>query len=359
MTELEFGERLKKYRKAKHMTQQELADRLGVSNKSISRWESGSYPDVATLSPLAKILGVTVDDLLGETPPLRTLERADWQNLLSFAFAIGGGILYFLLSLFVPTLICYLIYLGCMAYGVHLQRHYTYHSKWFHRANLLMDYFINLDLLVSPLSTATAGTAIMTALAYLPSLITGGLIYTALMLLIWLLLAALLSFLTWRVIRGKLALSTPPLPKLQLHREAFSLSKAIPALCPILLLGYWCIFYSPVPLSESFYRSQDFWFYVLLAGLTVLAAVYLLLVRQRWMLLPTGGMLLISTAYPGILADWVLSPHSGLIMRAAAKTAPAYVRFGRPGWAAFVLTAVLAGLYLLCCFVQLRKQPYH
>ena len=64
MTELEFGERLKQYRKARGLTQQELADLLGVSNKSVSRWESGSYPDVATLGPLAHALGVTVDDLL-------------------------------------------------------------------------------------------------------------------------------------------------------------------------------------------------------------------------------------------------------------------------------------------------------
>ena len=51
MTELEFGERLKQYRKARGLTQQELADLLGVSNKSVSRWEGGSYPDVATLGP--------------------------------------------------------------------------------------------------------------------------------------------------------------------------------------------------------------------------------------------------------------------------------------------------------------------
>lgn len=41
MTEMEFAERLKRFRKAKNLTQQELADQLGVSNKSVSRWESG------------------------------------------------------------------------------------------------------------------------------------------------------------------------------------------------------------------------------------------------------------------------------------------------------------------------------
>ena len=63
--EPDFSERLKNYRRAKAMTQQDLADQLGVSNKTVSRWESGGgYPDVPLLVPLARALGVTVDDLL-------------------------------------------------------------------------------------------------------------------------------------------------------------------------------------------------------------------------------------------------------------------------------------------------------
>ena len=158
MTELEFSERLKRLRKARGMTQQELADRLGVSNKSVSRWESGGgYPDVALLEPLARALGVTVDELLSNTPAVPRLGAADWQNLLSFAFAIGGGVLYFLLDLFMPTLVCYLLYLGAMAYGVYLQNRYTYHSRWFHGANLIMDFFVNIQLLASVLPRLFAG----------------------------------------------------------------------------------------------------------------------------------------------------------------------------------------------------------
>lgn len=72
-----FSERLKRYRKERNLTQQQLADALGVSNKSVSRWESGGgYPDL----PLAKALGVTADDLLDEEKPVRALTRADWQG---------------------------------------------------------------------------------------------------------------------------------------------------------------------------------------------------------------------------------------------------------------------------------------
>ena len=148
MSELEFSRRLRQYRKDRNLTQQELADRLGVSNKSVSRWEGGSYPDVALLGPLAAALGVTVDDLLSEGTPVRTLTRTDWQNVLSFAFALGGGILYFGLSTFVPVFAAYLLYVAALAYGVYLQRHYTYHSRWFYLSGLLMNFFVHCQLIL-------------------------------------------------------------------------------------------------------------------------------------------------------------------------------------------------------------------
>ena len=87
--EPDFSERLKNYRRAKAMTQQDLADQLGVSNKTVSRWESGGgYPDVPLLVPLARALGVTVDDLLDGEKPIRTLTRADEMCIRDRA---GGG----------------------------------------------------------------------------------------------------------------------------------------------------------------------------------------------------------------------------------------------------------------------------
>ena len=61
-------------RKAKGMTQLQLADRLGVSNKTISHWECDeSAPDLSLLPELANILGITCDELIrGE---LNTIER--------------------------------------------------------------------------------------------------------------------------------------------------------------------------------------------------------------------------------------------------------------------------------------------
>ncbi len=60
-----FGEFLYQLRKEKGMTQAELADALGVTNKAVSKWETGeAMPETALLKPLARIFGVTVDELL-------------------------------------------------------------------------------------------------------------------------------------------------------------------------------------------------------------------------------------------------------------------------------------------------------
>ncbi len=60
-----FGEFIAKLRKERGMTQKELAEKLFVSDKAISKWERGqSLPDITTLNPLAEALGVTTAELL-------------------------------------------------------------------------------------------------------------------------------------------------------------------------------------------------------------------------------------------------------------------------------------------------------
>lgn len=60
-----FGIFLAQLRKQKDLTQKELAQRLFVSDKAVSKWERGlSMPDIALLSPLADLLGVTITELL-------------------------------------------------------------------------------------------------------------------------------------------------------------------------------------------------------------------------------------------------------------------------------------------------------
>ena len=60
-----IGDIIKKYRKNKGMTQEEMAARLGVTAPAVNKWERGNtLPDVALLAPIARLLGITTDELL-------------------------------------------------------------------------------------------------------------------------------------------------------------------------------------------------------------------------------------------------------------------------------------------------------
>ena len=65
MNHMAFGNTLSRLRKRKKLTQSALADQLNISDKSVSKWETGAgYPDIALLPQLAHILGTTVDYML-------------------------------------------------------------------------------------------------------------------------------------------------------------------------------------------------------------------------------------------------------------------------------------------------------
>ena len=62
----ELAVHIQKERKAKGLTQEQLAEELGVSRQAVSKWESGqSIPDVDKLAALSRFFGVTADSLLG------------------------------------------------------------------------------------------------------------------------------------------------------------------------------------------------------------------------------------------------------------------------------------------------------
>lgn len=69
MDAMRTGAYLAMLRKTRGATQQEIAEQLGVSNKTVSKWESGGgLPDITVLPALAELYGVTADDILaGET----------------------------------------------------------------------------------------------------------------------------------------------------------------------------------------------------------------------------------------------------------------------------------------------------
>lgn len=63
-----IGERLLNLRKEKHLSQEEVAEKLNVTRQTISKWETdGSTPDFDKIAPLCELYGITADELLTGT----------------------------------------------------------------------------------------------------------------------------------------------------------------------------------------------------------------------------------------------------------------------------------------------------
>ena len=65
MDQIKMGKFIAALRKEKGLTQEKLGEKLGVTNKTVSRWENGNYmPDVEMLSLLSEEFGVSINELI-------------------------------------------------------------------------------------------------------------------------------------------------------------------------------------------------------------------------------------------------------------------------------------------------------
>ncbi|MCR4960447.1 MAG: helix-turn-helix domain-containing protein [Lachnospiraceae bacterium] len=99
MEQEHIGRFIADLRKEKNLTQKELADRLGVSDKTVSKWETcNGMPDVAMLKPLCDALGISLNELLsGERLSDENFADRAEDNMLKLAQAAqekenGSGI---------------------------------------------------------------------------------------------------------------------------------------------------------------------------------------------------------------------------------------------------------------------------
>lgn len=82
-TQKKIGAQIAALRRAKGLTQEQLAGQLGVSAPAVSKWETdSSYPDITLLCPLARALGTNLDTLLQFEEDLPDKEVIDRINAL-------------------------------------------------------------------------------------------------------------------------------------------------------------------------------------------------------------------------------------------------------------------------------------
>lgn len=87
MNQKKIGKFIADLRKEKKMTQEQLAERLGVSNRSVSRWENGnSMPDLSLLQNISKELGVSISELLnGERQEKNSAQKDGIDMVIEFS----------------------------------------------------------------------------------------------------------------------------------------------------------------------------------------------------------------------------------------------------------------------------------
>lgn len=135
MEKKSIGSFIAALRKANGMTQQEVADRLKVSNKTVSKWERDeSYPEITLIPVIAELFGVTSDEILrgeripgnelaAEGPDVKTDKRARWiiarnitryknMSFLALALSFAGLVCMFTVS--------YALYRPVLAFGIFL-----------------------------------------------------------------------------------------------------------------------------------------------------------------------------------------------------------------------------------------------
>ena len=87
MDQIKIGKFISSRRRDKKITQSELAEKLGITDRAISKWENGiCLPDAGTMPLLCDILGITINDLFsGEVVDMNDNEKKLEENLIEMA----------------------------------------------------------------------------------------------------------------------------------------------------------------------------------------------------------------------------------------------------------------------------------
>lgn len=129
-----FAKKITVLRKKYHYTQQELADKLNISNKTVSRWERAEgYPDLEILPILANLYHVSVDYLLSDHEEYQDIDKTNIASFIPWFIGIVGIFVYYIsIKLSIPILFDFIVYFFIIQLSYLFLNKYTdkknYHS---------------------------------------------------------------------------------------------------------------------------------------------------------------------------------------------------------------------------------------
>ena len=89
------GAVIRKLRESKNMTQEELAEKIYVTGKAVSKWETGQgFPDISLIEPLASALGISVIELLSGNDIRNKNQSANMLKSSFYVCPVCGNVIY-------------------------------------------------------------------------------------------------------------------------------------------------------------------------------------------------------------------------------------------------------------------------
>ncbi len=95
MNQYVTGAVIKKLREKNHLTQSELAEKLCVSDKTISKWETAKgYPDISLLEPIAKVFGISITELISGNAVSNVNVSANMMRSKFYVCPVCGNVIH-------------------------------------------------------------------------------------------------------------------------------------------------------------------------------------------------------------------------------------------------------------------------
>ena len=95
MNQYVTGAVIKQLREKNRLTQAELAQKLNISDKTVSKWETAKgYPDISLLEPIAKIFGISISELISGNTVINKNESANMLRSKFYVCPVCGNIIH-------------------------------------------------------------------------------------------------------------------------------------------------------------------------------------------------------------------------------------------------------------------------
>ncbi|MEG0367638.1 MAG: helix-turn-helix transcriptional regulator [Coprobacillus sp.] len=166
MNENVFSKKFITLRKKYNFTQQDIADKLNVSNKTISRWETNEgYPDIDLLPKIASVFHVSIDYLLKDHDDFKEIDKLDIVSYFPWLISLSAVLIFYVFcALAIPVIFSFIVYYFIIQFSYHFLKQYTdrKNGNTLVKINTISHFFVcstmSIQVLIMGIVMSQAGT---------------------------------------------------------------------------------------------------------------------------------------------------------------------------------------------------------